>query len=306
MLENYRIQALNLLDNEINVKQTPTLLLTLSEYLKESIQLKLVHYLEQGGQLFIYGAMPHYDEQGNVCEILAQHLGMTQLENHYEAPNYFLSISSVEMLQGEPETRVSFAQTYEVNHAEIMMVEKESKKTCGFYKEVGRGKVIVVTNSYRGTKKVFRQLLEKLACSPQLTHDFKDHGIFMTSTSSKHGELIHLINLDDYDKTFNIYESGKVLYEDVTLPSSRGLMLPKNISDEFGLIVASNSEIIESSKDVLVLRGSHQKKWARIQTKKEIISNEVVKVVEEKQEEKQGNFYVVSTDPSMEMKIQFR
>lgn len=298
LLANYSINSINILDHEINILATPNLVVTLGQYLNENIQEKLVSYLKDGGNLLIYGTLPLYNEKGQECHILIDYLEVTDIEHLYEKPDYYLSVCPVNEWKDNPEARTTHVQTYTVPDCEIFMVEKETKKACGFYKMLEKGKVIALTSDYRGDRAFFTDLLAKFNCQPTFTHDFKEHGIFMTTTRNVSGEMMHLINLDDYKKNFNIYKNGQMIIPNVTLEGKRGLMLPYQLAVKGGKILSTNCEIIKDDENSLTLRGSHHKKWLKLDSPKEISSDYLV--------EKTGQKYLFEVDDCpLEVKINF-
>ncbi|WNB92649.1 beta-galactosidase [Bacillus sp. NEB1478] len=258
LLLGYRFSATDVQNQPLSVEKTPVLVLPSARYMDSAIQSKLVHYLNKGGKVLLYGEVPLYDMEGKSCTILAEALRVKVKGVERDSHLHFLSLYAENWAAPRPEVRTHFAQVFEADGAVLPILKVYgTDDICGFDVEVGEGEAIVIAAAYACDLDFFKQVFKKLGAKAGLTHDFKHHGIFMTSTSNAEGErFLHLLNLDGLDKTFKVYENGEALFDgrEVLLQSKDGVMLPLNVDLDGRKIAYSTAEIASISEGSIEFR----------------------------------------------------
>ncbi|MGL4338680.1 MAG: hypothetical protein ACRCST_17465, partial [Turicibacter sp.] len=270
LLMNYRFTAIDIQNKEINTKKT--IVVFSASYMAASIQEKLVNHLNEGGNLFLYGEVPLYDMEQNPCTILKDALGITSIENVQDARHFYLSAYG----EGYPETRLQYAQMYDIQRGTALMKIYGTDGVSAFKTIVGLGKCIVLSGNYNCDLNFFKMCFEYLDASPELSHDCRHSGIFMTENKNNCEEAyLHLLNLDGFNKSFNIYKDGVLLFEGhkVRLNSKDGLLLPINIQLNEILINYSTAEIVCVKGDEIHLRLNHKGDVISVTTAKEIVES---------------------------------
>lgn len=287
LLNGYRFTAVDIQNKPIVKDKTPVLALPSARYMDSGIQEKLVNYLQDGGKILLYGEVPLFDMEGKVCTILADALDVKYKSYSRGDHRHYLSIYGDGWAIGQPEIRSYFAQGFEVGESVTPILRVYgSDDVCGFESEVVSGRAIVVAGAYRCDLPFFKKALERLGATAQLTHDFKHHGIFMTSTSNREGErFIHLLNLDGFDKEFTVTDGEDVLFEGrkILLQSKDGVMLPMNLSLGDVKIAYSTAEIEAVNEGSIDFRLTQAKDVIAFENGAEILPSEDYEV-EESQE----------------------
>lgn len=115
---------------------------------------------------------------------------------------------------------------------------------------------------------------EYLDATPGLTHDCTYHGIFMTENQNECGEsYLHILNLDGFDKEFNVYRNGEVLFDghQIRLNHKDGLLLPLHMQFKNVFVNYSTAEIIEINDNDMHFRLNHKADIISITTDKEVV-----------------------------------
>ena len=98
----------------------------------------------------------------------------------------------------------------------------------------------------------------------------------MTSNQNEQDEqYLHLLNLDGFDKVFQVYQKGEVLFEGhkIHLNHKDGLLLPLHVQFGDVHINYSTAEIVQVSDQALHLRLNHPSDVISIQTTKDIVES---------------------------------
>ncbi|PLR99152.1 beta-galactosidase [Bacillus sp. T33-2] len=292
LLAGYRFSSVDVQNKPLSASRTPVLALPSARYMDSRIQRKLVDYLNEGGGIFLYGEVPQYDMEGKECTILADALGVKAKGIHRDSHRHYLSVYADSWAAPRPEVRSHFAQTFEIGNALPLLKVYGSDEVCSFDAAVGKGRAIVMANAYSCDIALFKEGFEKLGAKAKLTHDCKEHGIFMTSTSNHEGErFIHILNLDGFDKQFRVFENGKALFggRPITLQSKDGVMLPVNVKYKQGKIAYSTAEITKLGEDAIEFRLTQSQDTIVYETEKDIVPNNNYAI------EKIGNLTVVTS-----------
>lgn len=244
LLRGYRFGAVDIQNGALMTRDV--LALASARYMSGDIQRKLAAWLHDGGGLLLYGEVPLFDMEGSPCSILAEALGARSLGSRQATESYFLSVQADGWAAPRPEIRTHFAQIWDARDAEALLRVGGSREICGFETLIGKGRAVILTTAYPCDLDLFGRALEKLGAIPGLRNDCPEQGLFMTSSANPAGErLLHLLNLDGYDKQFRLSLSGKNLFggRKITLRAHDGLMLPMDMTLDDVTIVSSTAEI---------------------------------------------------------------
>lgn len=292
LLANYRFGGVDIQNCPLNPDAVPVLVVPSARYMHGSIQRKLVEYLNNGGNILLYGEVPLYDMEGNECTILADAFGVEPMNTRYSSPFYYLSVYPDGWATPRPEVRVQFAQALKAGNCDVILRIRGTDEVCGLDVKVGNGRAIVVATAYICDICLFKSILEKLGAKPALYHDNPYHGIFMTSTATEEGErFIHIINLDGFEKELHIYGEGHPLLggEKIVLQGKSGIMLPMNVSFDDIRIDHSTAEIMDVREHEIEFRLTQDRDVICFNTKREILPGNDYTV------EKQGDKYIVKS-----------
>ena len=283
LLAGYRFTAVDIQNKPLTVEKTPVLALPSAKYLHVHIQEKLVDYLKSGGKILLYGEIPLFDLEGNPCTILAEALGLTYVKNLKDGFENYLSLTAHHWAAPRPEMRVHHAQIFTPTKGEQIFTVYGTDESCGFDIPVEKGRIIALTMSYRCDIDLFKKALMNLGTAPQLTHNEEEHGIFMTSTitPTTAERFIHILNLDGFEKTFNIFDKEQPLMEGqtITLSPRGGLMLPTNVQLETATIHYATAEIINDNEQSITFKLTQEKDVIKLSTKKSIRTDDAYEII---------------------------
>lgn len=285
LLAGYRFGSIDIQNRPLDPERTPVIALPSAKYLHRHVQTKLVQYIDDGGSLLIYGEMPLFDMEGHPCTILADALGVKALGSLSDQTRRSLSLYADGWAAPRPEVRTHHAQLFGLSQGEALFRVYGSDEACAFEVSLGRGKVIAFTMAYRCDIPLFQTALERLGANAALTHDHPSHGIFMTSVrNSEEERFIHIINLDGFDKAFNVYDTGTPLFDghQITLGSRDGVMLPIQVSLGNGVrILYSTAELMRVEESRAVFRLTQAEDVIRLETDRELLESEDYAVIKE-------------------------
>lgn len=279
LLSNYRFGAVDIQNREIDPLETRVLALPSARYMAVHIQEKLVTYLNQGGSFLLYGEVPQFDMDGNPCTILQEALKVKEKGIRRDSQHYYLSVYPDGWAAPRPEVRTHFAQVFEPQDESVTPLLKVygTDEMSAFDVQTGEGRAIVISTAYKCDLSFFRTALTKLGAEPALTHDFAQHGIFMTSAKNENGErFIHILNLDGLEKDFHVLEKGEALFngKKLHLGSKEGLMLPLNMKFDHYTIVSSTAEIMKTAGDAAEFRLTQPNDEIVLKTDNEVMPSE--------------------------------
>lgn len=275
LISGYRFGAADIQNQTLDPKKTPVLAIPSARYMSREIQQKLASYLLDGGKMLLFGEVPQYDMEGKPCSVLSEVLDVKPAGSRKSSEHYYLSVCAEGWAAPRPEVRSNFSQTFKLgNNADSILSIYGTEESCGFDSKVGTGRAIVIATAYSCDVDLFKQALEKLGAKAKLVHDFKHHGIFMTSAANQHGErMLHLLNLDGLDKEFHIYDQDEKLFNGrkILLQSKDGVMLPLNMTYDEVKIVYSTAEIVNVERNQITFRLTQPKDIITFETDKEIL-----------------------------------
>lgn len=279
LLAGYRFTAIDLQHKSVKEWVSKVIALPSARYMASYIQMKLVDYLNAGGSILLYGEVPQYDMEGNPCTILADTLGVKEIGVLKESQFYYQSVYVDEKSWAapRPEVRSGYAQVFDIGNAEPIMRVYGTDEVCSFDTKAGSGRAIVFAHPYRCDIDLIKTSLEKLGAPLSLCHNYKNHGIFMTSTANDAGErFIHILNLDGFDKEFYVYDKGEKLFNGrkLLLQNKDGVMLPINVTYNNVTIVYATAEIMDVKENSIEFRLTQKQDVIALNTTRQVLPSE--------------------------------
>ncbi|MDF2542340.1 MAG: glycosyl hydrolase [Herbinix sp.] len=270
------------IQNDILDQQIKELILSSSEYMSENLQQKLSAYVNQGGALLLQGQLPRYNELGEDCTILADSIGAKPGAIGKQAFRHQLSIVHQGPVRDFPEYNVDYYEAYQVQDALTLLTVYGTNEVCGFFKEVGLGKVVVLGTNMKCNLAFYQRIQDLLQVYPSLSHDITipGAGVFMTETiNSDQERFLYLINMDDVDKDFNVYRNGEPLFDrKIHLPANDGLTLPLEVQFDDVTIVSSTVELSDAKHKSLIFRNTEKYSTIILRTDRTIEENPYFKI----------------------------
>ena len=270
------------------------LIISSSEYMPESLQKKLADFVEKGGSLLLQGQLPRFNELGEACTLLAKAIGAVHIKKVRYTGKRQLSIIPQGPVGDFPEFNADYYEAYEVKDAQVLLCVYGSGEVCGFYKEVGSGRVAVLAASVRCSLSFFSRIQELLGAKKALSHDITvpGAGVFLTETVNADNErFLYLINMDDIDKDFHVYRHGEPLYDrKLHLPANDGLTLPLGVRFDRVTVLSSTVELVKATDSSLHFRNTEKFSSIRLQTDLEITGDPCLKIA------RQGQIIQINTD----------
>ena len=206
----------------LDVLQTPNCWVMMEKQCNADIQLKLVEYINQGGNLILAGRMCVEDFNHEACTILKDAIGIQQINS--ALPFVSNSISAFQY-QDVP---VSFLETYAGEFDEVF-ARRENGDAAGFIKQVGKGKLMMLGAAFAADTlddlDIVHQMALKMDCPPLFTlTDWAD----VRLSRSENGGFLFINNYQDDPVETRIECEKEILLggNPVKIPARRGLILP--------------------------------------------------------------------------------
>jgi beta-galactosidase len=281
LLSGYRFGSADIQNKPIDSRETAVVAVASARYMHRHVQEKLVNYLNEGGSILLYGEVPTFDMEAKSCTILADALGVKPEGVRRADHHYALSVCADGWAQSFPEIRTHISQVFNSGKAKPLFRVYGTDEVCGFETTVGKGKAIIIATVYNCQLEFFKTAFEKLGAKADLRHDCKYHGLFMTSTATKEGErFLHILNLDGFDKEFNVYDKETNLFDGrkLTLQSKDGVMLPINVSFGDIKIAYSTAEVANVTGDTIAFRLTQSEDVIALDTEREIAPSDEYRV----------------------------
>ena len=231
----------------ISVREHPKLAAFATRYMEADVQQRLVDYVMAGGRLLLFPTVPVMDMRGEPCTILRDALGCKAEVHDFGFAAYIDDVEDIIISSSTDlgDVENGFAK------------QKNDGYTCGFVKEMGKGKAVVFgvaqQHDYYYRDQVVLNQFAKIGVKPLFTADHLSDKLFMTSRVNKDGgRYLFINNIDEYAKETHIHFRGRRLFggKKLIVRPRSGLMLPLNIQFRpEAKILYSTAEILES-KDV--------------------------------------------------------
>ncbi|MDR2535032.1 MAG: beta-galactosidase [Treponema sp.] len=274
LLSGLALKTLNLERDDLTSIQT--LVLPSSKYMEKKTQQKVLDFAADGGSLLLHGRIPRFTGDGEDCRILADAFEASDFDEHQgHRFRYDMAIVPEGFLSPGYEYHCNTYETFTVRNAQTLLSTYEGRKTCGFYKEVRRGRAVVISANYKCFLPQYEKIKAALGTPQTLTHDIDvpGVGVFMTLTKTRKKDefFLYLINMDDIDKDFSVYQNSSPIYaRPIHLPANEALTLPLNLDFGFAKIVYSTVELLSIGEQELVFRNTEKSSEILVETERTI------------------------------------
>lgn len=257
MLSGLRFTARDVQKRPLDPKKA--LVIGSAAYMERGLQQKLIDYVRAGGRLVLYGEIPQFDMEMNPCTILADALGVKprSVKKGWQ-PRYYLAVQPTGPLAAHHEHQPGFAQEFDLKSGTPLMKVVDGGRTCAAEIPLGKGKAVLFATNYRVNMEFWKELFARLELTPAITNDYWDYGIF-ASTSKMPGadeRFLHLMNLDNVEKTFSMAEHGRKLFEGrpLQMRGKESLMIPLKVRVGRAEILWATCEVMEILPSALRFR----------------------------------------------------
>ncbi len=235
---------------------TKTIALATSPCLSNAVQASLLDFVHKGGNLILYGDVPHEDLEGNPATLLVDGLKITLHAPVLGTSDLFPSLQGVGWAHLEPEVRVYRAPSFTPAAGQTFLRLAQSDRSVGAVITFGEGKVVVITAELPFHISLWNGILNLVNVRPEVTHNAPQGGVILSRLrNSAGGRFISLINLDQENKKLNLIEGGREIFEQpVFLPGYKAKWLPLNLTLSRMNVVSSTAEISGANKNTLWFR----------------------------------------------------
>ena len=219
VMNNISFDAVDLIGDEVDVKNHPTLIAFSTEWMREDAQQKLVNYIKQGGKLFLFPELPTKDLLDRPCTILKDYIGVQIKEKLY---------GKRVNINGHDSVNCHVAQVYDVKDG-FATLDLDHDKITGFKKNIDLGTVYMFGMAIKSDWDYIDHITFEIFKEMGLTSSGQsDEWLHVAIRSGEDGHFIFINNFEEFDKTSKILSFGKDLFEgfQFTIPMRKGLILP--------------------------------------------------------------------------------
>lgn len=260
ILGNRSFDCVNLQDENVNEHiANDVLIVNSARYMHKEIQERIIKHIENGNNILIYGFLPEYDMEGNVCTLLKDYLNVSEINDFRDLKYPVMSVYPDSRFNHHYEVRCGIGQTIDVSNidAEVILREYETKDACGYIKEYGKAKVCVITCYYHCNLKFFDELYNYLGCSQIVKYQPRFYGTYSNLMVNEYDEgYINIFTLDGYKKEEDLFINGNKIFKNkITLEHKKCAMLPYNLKINENIIIKkANAEIIDINNKSIIFR----------------------------------------------------
>lgn len=226
--------------------------------MEPTVQRRLADYVTGGGRLLLVGEVPQTGFEGERCIVLADTLGVSPVSEEHSDWRYFLSLEFAGWAAEKAEVRADWVQGLDASGHDVFARVYGSGDAVGVRCDVGEGRAILLTAAIPPDRWMYRDILGQLGGRPALAIYPDEPGVFLSSSRSDEtgGRVLHLLNLDGYDKQITLLEDGQPLFDghQVTLCQRDGVMLAMDIIVGGCAIAWSTAEIADATPDRVTFR----------------------------------------------------
>ena len=169
-----------------------------TEFMDSDTQRLLFSYVNKGGHLVIYPAIPTFDTYLNPCTILKDELNIQFTKTI--SPNKIDAFGIEDVF-----TLFREKQIYQVNNSEVVSKTKTGE-VCGLRKKVGNGMVTIMGYAFGYTSEEHLHLYEKILSFDKIKREAKvsDPDIQFIIRRGKKYSYLFLLNYHNHRKTFTV------------------------------------------------------------------------------------------------------
>ncbi len=206
----------------LDVHMMPDLWMMIERQCPLEVQQKLVEYVQSGGRLVLIGRLPVEDFEHQPATLLKEALGIRAVETRKPRAREEIKIFEY------PHVPVEFLETYRGEFEEVFARDK-SGNTVGFFRTVGRGKVMMLgaalpANTLEDIDLV-HQIALRMGIEPLFT---TTEWVDVRLSEGENGSFLFINNYQDDPVETLIGFGGKPLFggSSLRLEARRGLILP--------------------------------------------------------------------------------
>lgn len=233
LLGGYRFKAADLKLSWPKICANGAIILPSARFMASSLQKQIAEYLISGGQILLLGELPSMDLDRKPCTLLIDTLGIKNVSCLTAGPEFYLTVQTIGLSSDIAEYHAGWAQIYDIpEKAQALFAIYPDKKCCGFQIKTGEGKLQAITTETIGDIGLYAELLHNFGIEPGLANDDPDRGLFATMTANGNGgKILHVLNLDDKDKTVKFTYNNQPLLgnNSVRISGKSGLLLPMGV-----------------------------------------------------------------------------
>ncbi|WP_370295787.1 beta-galactosidase [Rossellomorea marisflavi] len=237
---NVNFDAINLLDEgPISTDEIPVLWMFATKWMDEAIQRKLVRYVEDGGTLILFPAMPEKTMKNEPCTVLKDFIGVDVMSTGGQG---FYRTEEMDDLS------TTYMESYRIDHGAFAWNEDGSP--VAFKKPCGSGNVIMfgadLELDFGHKLGVVRDLARKAGVTGSWRLDAEVDAAMRAAEDGSRFVFLH--NFDEYVKETPVHYKGVDLFDGktVSVPAKGGLMLPVEVPlAEDLMIVYGTGEIFD-------------------------------------------------------------
>ena len=246
------------IDLQDAVALPPVLALASTRAMDAAVQRRVADWLREGGRLLLVGDVPETDLEGNVVTVLADALGVRPVSRERGDWRHYLSVEFSGWADSRTEVRADWTQGLDAGAGEAFASVYGSGDAVGVRCEVGQGRAVVISAAIPADRWLYREILAWLGAEPALSLEPDEPGVFVSSVRSGEtgGRVLHLLNLDGYDKRLVVRDRGEELFDGhpVTLRQRDGVMLPIDVMAGGCDVAWSTTEIADATDGTVTFR----------------------------------------------------
>ncbi|HOU14802.1 MAG TPA: beta-galactosidase [Anaerolineae bacterium] len=213
--------ALDLCRAALDVPHHPWLWVMLDQTCEAAIQRKLVDYVASGGKLVIVGRLPREDENGQLCTLLRDALGVTAVNSDPSFTSRLITAFD------HSDVPVSFVETYAGNFDAVWATCEGAP--VGITQRLGQGTVMLLGAALAANTlddlDIVDQIALRMGCVPLFTlSDWAD--VYLSR--GERGSFLFINNYQDDPIETTVAYRGDLLFSGhpLRLPARQGLILP--------------------------------------------------------------------------------
>lgn len=247
---------------DIDVEKIPTLWMLSTRWMDENIQNKLINYIDNGGNLVLFGALPTKDLKGNDCTCLLNYLKVNVVSEYHYKHGVIEEVDSINTM---------YMEGYEGEDLKgFAYPEDAENEISAFEKNIGLGKVVVLgfgmEYDYDYKNEVLLKLAKRIGVEPIVKINEK-LDINFRENKADGSKFMFVHNYNDYDIEDNIYFEEKHLFDGKKLKvnARQGLILPLEYTVKpYVKVLYSTCEIVEKDEKVLRFKCLQDREYIKI------------------------------------------
>ncbi|VDG32065.1 beta-galactosidase [Lactobacillus sp.] [Lactiplantibacillus mudanjiangensis] len=223
--------AYDIQSQSLDINKVPVLIMATGKAMHELCQKKLVAYVKAGGRLILTGELPIQNLVGQPATQLIDYLGVRPEPVKTERWDYFPTIIGENFLEGVPEVRVTFLQSFAVTNGTVFWRELMTRQPVGAFIRRDHGEAAILGADWRFEPMFYLKLLAHFGIKPQFELLPRQSQILVLATGGCFGNFIHILNTDNSETQFKISDLTGSLFNDqwIHVPAKDGLILPTDV-----------------------------------------------------------------------------